>query len=161
MFLKSLIKGRREIPRKSAAIAVVIVLAVTIIAVRHSVVTASPNPPTRVDIPNLTLARPVAPARMTERKVLNVLKEKITPVVLSHTIREDYGAFDFSDMWLRSSSASTTRHTLGMRDVWKVTVTGLRLARPCARAPQCPPPVSTLNFFVDDKSGQVLESVGY
>ena len=113
--------------------------------------------------PDVALLRPATPAIESHAQVMLHIQSKLTPVVTSHPYSMEYGGFDFGRLALPTRGAGKAP-ALGIRDVWKVTFTGLRIGRPCGATRSrtvCPPPVSTMAVFVDDKSGTVIESEGW
>jgi len=149
--------------RLIAALFLGLILTASVVVIRANFVSASPSPYAQVETPNVTLGPPTAAAHLNPSKALMLVETKLKPSVFTppHTI--EYGSFDLADTALRLDSSSSAPERLGMRDVWKVTVTGLNPPRPCGpgsktTGPLCPPPVQTLAIFVDDKHGQVLES---
>lgn len=131
--------------------------------VRSRMASASPSPYAQVDVPNLGLAHPLRGAHLSRGEALALVQQKLNPSLFSHPYTVEYGAFDLGNVALRLNGPSSSPQILGTRDVWKITITGLRIVRPCAArvGALCPPPVSTLAVFVDDELGQVLESQGY
>lgn len=137
------------------------------LSIKGRMASAAASPYGQVIVPNLVLTAPLSPAQLTKEGALAVAKRKLEPSMFTHPFTVQYGSFDESGLALRLGGPDSTLQRLGVRDVWKITITGLRIVRPCGSffragtAPKCPPPVSTLAVFVDDKLGQVLESEGY
>lgn len=125
----------------------------------------SPNPHASVIVPNLTLRQPPSPARLDRSSVLTIIKEKLNPALFTHPFTVQYGAYDESALSLPLAGSTAPAQPLGVRDVWKATITGLHLSRPCGSARavpmRCAPPVRTLAIFVDDKAARILESRGF
>ncbi len=152
----------------AGAVAIALILGLTALGVRSRMAQASVSPYAEVSVPNLTLAPAQSPAVLNHDSALAVVEKRLSPGMFKHPFTVEYGAFGFGDLGLRTGAPGSAVQQVGTRDVWKVTFTGLRLFRPCgsffkvgAAPPKCPPPVSTLAVFVDDKSGQLLESEGY
>jgi hypothetical protein len=147
------------------ALLLMVVLFAGAMAVRNRSATAAVRPYAEVNVPDLTLGMPSNPATLTRSQALAIAQTKLTPAVFAHPYTVEYGSFDESDIGLPSTQPGSPPQRLGRRDVWKITVTGLNIGRPCGGSvdghPNCPPPVTTLAIFVDDKLGRVLESQGY
>ncbi len=152
----------------AGAVVIALILGLTALGIRSRMVQASVSPYAEVSVPNLTLAPAQSPAVLSHDSALAVVEKRLSPGMFKHPFTVEYGTFGFGDLGLRTGGPASAVQQVGTRDVWKVTFTGLRLRRPCgsffkvgAPPPKCPPPVSTLAVFVDDKSGQLLESEGY
>jgi hypothetical protein len=116
----------------------------------------------RVVVPDLALGPAAAPAHLSKDQALSVATAALSPTLFTHPYTVDYGSFD--DTTLRAGSAGRSSvQAVGARDTWKFTITGLDVVRPCPVAvpSACPPPISTLVVFIDDKSGTMLEAQGY
>lgn len=152
----------------AGALVIASIFGLTALGVRSRMVQASVGPYAEVSVPNLTLAPAQSPAVLSHDSALAVVEKRLSPGMFKHPFTFKYGSFGFSGVGLRTGGPGSAVQQVGTRDVWKVTFTGLRLSRPCgsffkvgAPPPKCPPPVRTLAVFVDDKSGQLLESEGY
>jgi len=134
-------------------------------SLRSTMLHASPSPYASVIVPNLSLRQPQSPARLDRSSVLTIIKEKLNPALFTHPFTVQYGADDESVLSLPLAGSTAQAQPLGVRDVWKVTITGLHLSRPCGSARavpmRCAPPVRTLAIFVDDKAARILESRGF
>jgi hypothetical protein len=135
------------------------------LSVRSRLASASGGTYANVIVPNLTLTTAQSAAILDGNSAVAIAKTKLSAGLFTHPFTVQYGAFDESGLVLRTGGVGSAPQRLGMRDVWKITITGLHIGRPCggftSAGPNCPPPVSTLVVFVDDKLGQVLESQGY
>ena len=143
-----------------------LILTVTVVGIQRNLVSAKPSPYARVMTPNMTLGHPAAAAHLNPSEALALVETKLKPSLFTHAHTIEYGSFALDNLALRQGGPSSAPQRVGTRDVWKITVTGLNLPRPCglgskSTGPLCPPPVSTMAIFVDDKQGQVLESEGW
>ncbi len=127
----------------------------------HEAGASSPHSYATVVVPDLTLGVPSSVAHLTSASALSLVKKKLNPHLFTHPFSVEYGSFTSSGISRRLSGAPSAPQLLRTRDVWKVTVTGLKIARPCGSHGSCPPPESTLVIFVDDKTGQVLYAQGF
>jgi hypothetical protein len=119
-----------------------------------------------VMVPTLpALAVASAPARMTKADVLAAASTEFGTSIASHPTTIQYGSFSDPHLQVRGG---TRMVPAGARNVWRVTVTGLDVSRPCDvkssdlnNQAACPPAAQTLIMYFDDASGKFLEGVAY
>ncbi len=145
---------------RTAVVSVLIIAALCLILLRGTIAAAmSPSarsiaPEAPVDI---TLAAPLAPARLNAQDALTVAERTWNVGLFQHGFTAKYGSYADNTTGQRVAGVVTRS---GPVDVWEFTITGLNLPRPCGPS-TCPPRVHTLVVFVDDKHGTFLGGDGY
>ncbi|MGH2443538.1 MAG: hypothetical protein ACRDFX_10300 [Chloroflexota bacterium] len=112
----------------------------------------------RIIVPNYSLQKPIAPPRMNEARVVDLVKNSGWDTSLfSHPYSVEYGSYVYP--------GGAAYGGPGLIDVWKITFSGLNIPRPAGRSGSAvasrPPPVTTLVMWVDDKGGTVLGADGH
>lgn len=97
---------------------------------------------------------------MSRDSALKVIVQQFGPGIANRATGVEYGSF-VDNNYRRMTPLGL--QSIGKRDVWKITATGLDLERPCGVtvAPGGCGQLHTLVLFVDDKTGSYIEGVGY
>lgn len=145
-----------------ALVSLMISLAAMGLRIRDGFVSAPVfSTPAALPVSDVRLGPAAAAPLLTRATALRIAERSLSTGLFAHTYSAAYGSFNDPGLHVGNGGTSTV-HSLGSRDVWRFTISGLHMSRPCPaqNGAQCPP-IATLVVYVDDKSGTMIEMDGY
>lgn len=102
------------------------------------------------------------PAIMKQGEAIAAAKNVFDGSLFTHPFTTEYGSI-YVGRQVQDAVTGEWR-TVGPRDVWKITISGLNLPTPGGRRPGANAPVlyaHTLVIYVDDKTGKYLQATSF
>ena len=156
--------GRTLGPAAALVVGIAIVISWILVGSHQVGATKSPRMYRAAQL-SLPLGSISTPPITGQAQALAAAEAYSSPKLFTHPYAVAYGSYDFVGSYTRPDESSGLT-PVGTENVWKFTITGLDIPRPCApgagdEPARCPPPQTTLVIFVDDKRGTVTEMDGF